>query len=179
MVKNLPAAQEMWVQYLSREDPMEKGMATTLQYSCLENFMDRGAWWTTVYGVSKGRTLLSDYHFHFFTSFLKGWTYLEPFLPTFTYYDEQSKVQWQNKVSSGWQQSHRYYLVFLFVDDQQPQSDKQTWSAVLWHFISYSCQKIRLQTRIRNFWWVSPTSSCHLDSTSRTSWPKSEVTKKW
>ena len=28
MVKNLPAMQEMWVQSLSPEDPMEKGMAT-------------------------------------------------------------------------------------------------------------------------------------------------------
>ena len=28
MVKNLPAMQEIWVQSLSREDPLEKGMAT-------------------------------------------------------------------------------------------------------------------------------------------------------
>ena len=27
-----------------------------LQYSCLENPMDRGAWWATVHGVSKGQT---------------------------------------------------------------------------------------------------------------------------
>ena len=31
-----------------------------LQYSCLENLMDRGAWWATVYGVTKRRTLLSS-----------------------------------------------------------------------------------------------------------------------
>ena len=30
-----------------------EGMATPLQYSCLENPMDRGAWWSTIYGVSK------------------------------------------------------------------------------------------------------------------------------
>ena len=29
-----------------------------LQYSCLENLMDRGAWWATVHGVTKSRTLL-------------------------------------------------------------------------------------------------------------------------
>ena len=28
-------------------------MATPLQYSCLENATDRGAWWATVYGVSE------------------------------------------------------------------------------------------------------------------------------
>ena len=32
-----------------------------LQYSCLENSMDRGAWWTTVHGVAKSRTRLSDF----------------------------------------------------------------------------------------------------------------------
>ena len=31
-----------------------------LQYSCLENPMDRGAWWATVRGVTKSRTRLSD-----------------------------------------------------------------------------------------------------------------------
>ena len=39
-----------------------------LQYSCLENPMDGGAWWTTVYGVAKSRTQLSD-----FTFFLSGY----------------------------------------------------------------------------------------------------------
>ena len=31
-----------------------------LQYSCLENSMDRGAWWATIHGVAKSRTQLSD-----------------------------------------------------------------------------------------------------------------------
>ena len=43
LVKNLPAMQEMWVQFLGQEDPLEKEMA--LQYSCLGNPMERGAWW--------------------------------------------------------------------------------------------------------------------------------------
>ena len=30
-----------------------------IQYSCLENSMDRGAWWATVHGVTKSRTLES------------------------------------------------------------------------------------------------------------------------
>ena len=32
----------------------------SLQYSCLENSMDRGAWWTRVYGVEKSGTQLSS-----------------------------------------------------------------------------------------------------------------------
>ena len=45
-----------------------KGNGTPLQYSCLENPMDRGAWWAAVHGVAKSRTQLSDFtltfHFH-------------------------------------------------------------------------------------------------------------------
>ena len=41
-VKNLPAMQETWVQSLGQEDPLEE--SNPLQYSCLENSMDRGAW---------------------------------------------------------------------------------------------------------------------------------------
>ena len=47
---------------LGWEDPVEKGMATYLQYSGLENSMDRGAWQATVYGVAKSWTRLRDFH---------------------------------------------------------------------------------------------------------------------
>ena len=60
MVKNLPTMQESQVQSLGQEGPLEKGMTNPLQYSCLENFMNRGAWWATVYVVVKSRTQLSE-----------------------------------------------------------------------------------------------------------------------
>ena len=44
-----------------------EGNGNPLQYSCLENPMDRGAWWATVHGVAKNQTWLSDFtffHFH-------------------------------------------------------------------------------------------------------------------
>ena len=37
-----------------------EGNGNTLQYSCLENSMDRGAWWATVDGAAKSQTQLSD-----------------------------------------------------------------------------------------------------------------------
>ena len=37
-----------------------EGNCNPLQYSCLENPMDRGAWWATVHGVAKSQTRLSD-----------------------------------------------------------------------------------------------------------------------
>ena len=42
-----------------------EGNGTPLQYSCLENPMDRGAWWAAVHGVAKSRTRLSDFTFTF------------------------------------------------------------------------------------------------------------------
>ena len=44
-----------------------EGNGNLLQYSCLENSMDGGAWWTTAHGVAKSWTRLND--FTFFLSF--------------------------------------------------------------------------------------------------------------
>ena len=42
-----------------------EGNGTPLQYSCLENPMDGGAWWAAVHGVAMSRTQLSDFTFTF------------------------------------------------------------------------------------------------------------------
>ena len=42
-----------------------EGNGTPLQYSCLENLMDGGSWWTAVHGVAKSRTQLSNFTFTF------------------------------------------------------------------------------------------------------------------
>ena len=59
-VKNLPsnAGDTGSIPELGRS-PGE-GNGYPLQYSCLENLMDRGAWWATVHGVAKNWTQLSD-----------------------------------------------------------------------------------------------------------------------
>ena len=44
---------------------LNKGNGTPLQYSCLENPMDGGAWWAAVHGVARSRTRLSDFTFTF------------------------------------------------------------------------------------------------------------------
>ena len=59
MVKNPPALQETQVQSPGQEDALENRMAShSLQYSCLENSMDRGAWRAIVLGVAKSQTQL-------------------------------------------------------------------------------------------------------------------------
>ena len=63
MIKHLlmHEMQETRVQSLVWEESSEGGNGTPFQYSCLENFMDRGAWWATVHVVAKSRTQLSDW----------------------------------------------------------------------------------------------------------------------
>ena len=46
------------------ENPGE-GNGTPLQYSCMENPMDGGAWWAAVHGVTKSQTWLSNFTFTF------------------------------------------------------------------------------------------------------------------
>ena len=64
VVKNPPAAQEMWrpgsIPGLGRS-PGE-GNVNALQYSCLGNPMDRGAWWTVVPGVAEESDTTEQLH---------------------------------------------------------------------------------------------------------------------
>ena len=61
MLKNLPAMQETWVRSLGQKDPLESGMDPH-QYSCLENFIYRGAWQATVHwGHKELDTSLNSY----------------------------------------------------------------------------------------------------------------------
>ena len=61
------------------------GNGNPLRYSCLENPMDRGAWWTTVHGVTKSQPELSDYTntesvHDSFSSSPRQWLDFSPFL---------------------------------------------------------------------------------------------------
>ena len=47
------------------EASIREGNGTPLQYSCLENPMDGGAWWAAIHGVAKSRTQMSDFTFTF------------------------------------------------------------------------------------------------------------------
>ena len=58
--------QETWVQSLGPEDSLEEEMATHSSILCLENSMDRGAWWATVpWGHKESdMTEATQYTFH-------------------------------------------------------------------------------------------------------------------
>ena len=59
-----------------------EGNGNPLQYSCLENPMDRGAWLATVYGVTKSRAQLSDFNSLLYTLSVRAQTHLPKFLET-------------------------------------------------------------------------------------------------
>ena len=54
--------------------PPGGGNSNALQYSCLENSMDRGVWWATVHGVAKSQTQLSNWA-HSFRCIAKWFSY--------------------------------------------------------------------------------------------------------
>ena len=56
MVKNLPSMQGDLGSIPGLGRSPKEGNGYPLQYSCLENSMDRGAWWATVHGVTKNQT---------------------------------------------------------------------------------------------------------------------------
>ena len=59
-----------------------EGNGTPLQYSCLENPMDGGAWKAAVHGVAEGQTRLSNFSFTFpFQALEKEWQPTPVFLP--------------------------------------------------------------------------------------------------
>ena len=57
---------------------VREGNGTPLQYSCLENPMDVGAWWAAVHGVAKSWTRLSDFTL---THWRRKWQATPVFLP--------------------------------------------------------------------------------------------------
>ena len=61
MVKCLPTMPETRVRSLGQEDSPGEGNGTPLQYSCLENPIDRPAWQATIHGVARSWTRLSDF----------------------------------------------------------------------------------------------------------------------
>ena len=60
MVKNLPANTGDLGSIPGLGRFSEEGNRYPLQYSCLENPMDGGAWWATVHGIPKGQIQLSN-----------------------------------------------------------------------------------------------------------------------
>ena len=72
VVKNLSANAGDCRSIPGLERSPEKEMANPLQYSCLENPMDRGAWWATVRGGHKrvGYDLVTEHFTHIYIYFL-------------------------------------------------------------------------------------------------------------
>ena len=64
LLKNPEEHSPLWEKWRENYTPWRR-QCTPLQCSCLENPMDRGAWWAAVHGVAKSWTRLSDFTFTF------------------------------------------------------------------------------------------------------------------
>ena len=64
-IHNWGLVQETLLKIVHAPEVFGEGNGNPLQYSCLENPMDKRAWWAAVHGVSKSWTLLGDFTFTF------------------------------------------------------------------------------------------------------------------
>ena len=100
-----------------------EGNGTPLQYSCLENPMDGGAWWATVRGVAKSRTGLSGFTFTFGGWWLWGQRLLVSAQPTLVL-----RVKIYFRLEKGWR---------LFLDNSLLKSCQNCPNTEgLWHWLS-------------------------------------------
>ena len=76
MTKNISSLKQIEMHHPAHY--FAEGNGTPLQYSCLENPIDRGAWWAAVHGVAKSLTGLSNFTF---TYRRRKWQPTPVFLP--------------------------------------------------------------------------------------------------
>ena len=84
---------DLWVRKIPWRDPLEKGNGNPLQYSCLENPMDRGTWWVIVCGVAESWPWLSDCRF---TSWMNK-------------YMKRPLHYWEHAIICRWQKENASY----------------------------------------------------------------------
>ena len=84
-----------------------EGNGNPLQYSCLENPMDGGAWWATVHGVAKSWTRLSDFTFTLLYVYIHIYSLLHIYIYIYTYI-----YIWKEGIKEG-MNIHMYPFPFL------------------------------------------------------------------
>ena len=128
-----------------------EGNGNPFQYSYLENPRDRGAWWSTVHGIAKIWTQLSDHHFPPFSSLpnnVMHWTrftkqYYMHYLPySTTQISSNMKInssftrpmnsRMRNKMLSAWLSVTCRSLQVSFVELTRPTTCSLSFPATLW-----------------------------------------------
>ena len=125
----------------------EESSGHPLQYSCLENPMDGGAWWATVHGVAKTHTQLSDFTFFSFLSVYRPYRFLFSFLsghPRMNRYLKESlkhkdnMQDKQSKLDNAWTHGDAGREVpGESVEALSPSPGLALYVTSLWMFLSY------------------------------------------
>ena len=92
----------MWVCSLGWEDPLRVGNCDPFQYSCLDNLMDRGAWWATVCGVMKESDTTEWLSTHIFLVALVAILILALKVPSPIKYCRPGQIRKLSYLRSGW-----------------------------------------------------------------------------
>ena len=93
VVKNPPATQETQIASLGQGDSPGGGHGTPLQYTCLENPTDGGAWWAAVHGVTE------------------SWTRLKSL-------SRSRAISWENPFPWGWGRMGNSFRAFWFAGEK-------------------------------------------------------------
>ena len=93
-----------------------EGNGTPLQYSCLENPMDGGAWWAAVHGVAEGWTRLSNFTFtfHFHTMEKEMATHSSTLAWRILWTEELSRLQSRGSQRVGHEWEINFHFTFIY-----------------------------------------------------------------
>ena len=111
---------------------IQEGNGNTLQYSCLANYMNRGAWHTTVHGVPNFQTWLSTHTCQ--TIILGAWTWSSQLFSSFVFMNLHFHLPlllWNSWNKLNWPETPHKTYTFLDLHIQNPTFQIISWPVIL------------------------------------------------
>ena len=145
-LKRLPAIWETWVPSLGSGRSPGEGNGNPLQYPCLENSMDRGAWWATVAGSQRVGHDWATSLTHYLMSFPGGASSKEPACQFRRYKRQVLSLGWE-PLKKG-TATHSNILVWRIPWTEEPGRVTQSRTQFKW----FSIPACIVQFTLKYFW---------------------------